>query len=68
MPKQLWNDPAIYRIQVTLPQNPLKNLNSYVIKSKEQSLVIDTDFTRPECRQARLPWPTNGIYNSTCKN
>lgn len=42
--------PSIYRIPVELPQNPLRTLNSYVIKTPEQSLIIDTGFNRPECR------------------
>lgn len=42
--------PSIYRIPVELPQNPLRTLNSYVIKTLEQSLIIDTGFNRPECR------------------
>ena len=42
--------PAIYRIPVVLPENPLQTLNSYVIDTPEQSLIIDTGFDRPECR------------------
>jgi len=41
-----------YRIQVPLPNNPLKALNSYVIKSKDRNLIIDTGFNRPECKEA----------------
>ena len=40
----------IYRIQVTLPNNPLKYLNSYLIKDPEGSLLIDTGFRMDECR------------------
>ena len=29
MVKQVWSDPAVYRIEVDLPQNPLHNLNVY---------------------------------------
>ena len=39
----------IYRIQVPLPKNPLRILNSYVIKGKDRNLVIDTGFRHPEC-------------------
>ena len=42
----------VYTIQVPLPDNPLRNLNSYVIKGERRSLVIDTGFNRPECREA----------------
>ena len=41
--------PNLYRIEVPLPQNPLKALNSYVIKAKGQSLIIDTGMKRKEC-------------------
>ncbi|MEA4815020.1 MAG: MBL fold metallo-hydrolase [Oscillospiraceae bacterium] len=41
----------VYRIDVPLPNNPLKNLNSYVILG-ERSLIIDTGFNLPECRAA----------------
>ena len=41
----------IWRIEVVLPGNPLKLLNSYFIKGApgEKSLLIDTGFRRPEC-------------------
>lgn len=42
----------IYIIEVVLPNNPLKVLNSYVIKGKERSLVIDTGFNQKECKDA----------------
>ncbi len=38
----------IYMIEVVLPENPLKAINSYVIKGKEKSLIIDTGFNRKE--------------------
>lgn len=38
----------IYRIQVPLPGNPLKSLNSYVIKG-ERNLIVDSGFNQPEC-------------------
>lgn len=41
----------VYRIDVPLPNNPLKNLNSYVILG-ERSLIIDTGFNLPECLAA----------------
>lgn len=42
----------IYRIQVPLPRNPLRLLNSYLIRGEERSLLIDTGFRQPECREA----------------
>ena len=52
MVEKIWSAPEVFRILVELPQNPLRNLNSYVICSKGHSLVIDTGFNRPECRKA----------------
>ena len=40
----------IYRIPVALPNNPLKSLNSYLIKDPDQSLLVDTGFRMEECR------------------
>lgn len=50
MVQQMYQD--IYRIQVPLPRNPLKELNSYVIKGQDRNLVIDTGFNRKECQIA----------------
>lgn len=52
MVEKVWNCPEIFRVYVPLPDNPLKNLNSYVIRTPSASLVIDTGFRRPECRAA----------------
>ena len=41
--------PDLYRIEVPLPRNPLKAINSYIIKDKRQSLIIDTGMNRQEC-------------------
>ena len=49
---QVWDRPAVYAIPVPLPDNPLKNLNVYLIRTETRDLVIDTGFQRPECRQA----------------
>lgn len=46
--------PGIYKIQVPLPKNPLRALNSYLIKGKERNLLIDTGFNWPECKAAQL--------------
>lgn len=44
--------PDIYRIEIELPKNPLKSINSYVIKGDARDLVVDTAMNRPECRKA----------------
>lgn len=46
------SDPEIYSIYVELPDNPLKNLNSYVLCSEGENLIIDTGFNRPECHKS----------------
>ncbi|NLB52594.1 MAG: MBL fold metallo-hydrolase [Syntrophomonadaceae bacterium] len=45
---------GIYQIHVPLPGNPLKYLNSYLIKGNDRSLLIDTGFNWPECKEAQL--------------
>ena len=42
----------IYRIGVPLPNNPLRELNSYFIRGEDRDLLIDTGFRNPVCRQA----------------
>ena len=42
----------IYRIPVPLPDNPLKELNSFLIKGNGRNLLIDTGFCRKECYDA----------------
>ncbi len=42
----------LYRIEVALPGNPLKILNSYYIKGDNRELLIDTGFRMPECQAA----------------
>jgi glyoxylase-like metal-dependent hydrolase (beta-lactamase superfamily II) len=39
----------LFRIMVPLPGSPLKFLNSYVVRSAERNLVIDTGLNRDEC-------------------
>ncbi len=43
---------TIYSIKIPLPGNPLKDLNSYVIKTPKRNLIIDTGFNMPECLAA----------------
>jgi glyoxylase-like metal-dependent hydrolase (beta-lactamase superfamily II) len=42
----------LYRIEVPLPNSPLKELNSYVIKTDDRNLIIDTGFNRSVCFEA----------------
>ncbi len=44
----------IYTIPVPLPNNPLRELNSYFIKGESRNLLIDTGFHLDECRNALL--------------
>lgn len=44
--------PNLYRIIIPLPNSPLKDLNSYVIKAGERNLIIDTGFNRNVCFEA----------------
>ncbi|MDR0425093.1 MAG: MBL fold metallo-hydrolase [Clostridiales Family XIII bacterium] len=41
-----------YRISVPLPQNPLKELNSYFIRGDDRELLIDLGFRMHACREA----------------
>jgi glyoxylase-like metal-dependent hydrolase (beta-lactamase superfamily II) len=44
--------PHIYRVEIPLPNNPLKETNSYIIKSGRRNLIIDTGMNRKECKSA----------------
>ena len=44
----------LYRIPVQLPGSPLKELNSYLIKDPERSLLVDTGFGMDACLEALL--------------
>ncbi len=39
----------LFRIEVPLPQNPLKSINSYIVRGNERNLMIDTGMNRKEC-------------------
>ncbi len=47
-------DTDFFRLEIPLPQNPLKAVNSYVIKGPHRTLVVDTGLNRPECRRTLL--------------
>jgi len=42
----------IFRIEIPLPESPLKSLNSYVIRASGRNLIIDTGLNREECHTA----------------
>jgi len=46
--------PNTYRIEIPLPENPLKAVNSYLIKGQERFLIIDTGMNREECMREML--------------
>lgn len=39
----------IYRMELPLPRNPLRTINSYLVRGRDRWLVIDTGMNRPEC-------------------
>jgi glyoxylase-like metal-dependent hydrolase (beta-lactamase superfamily II) len=47
MLKEVFAD--IYRMEIPLPRNPLRAINSYVVRGRDRCLVIDTGMNRPEC-------------------
>ena len=49
MAERLTND--LWRLDIPLVGNPLKNLNSYLLLG-ERSLLIDTGFRQQACREA----------------
>jgi glyoxylase-like metal-dependent hydrolase (beta-lactamase superfamily II) len=44
--------PNIYRLEIPLPESPLKAVNSYLIKGRGHHLVVDCGLRRKECRDA----------------
>ena len=44
--------PHLYRIEIPLPKNPLRSLNSYLIEAEGRFLLIDTGMNREACRRA----------------
>jgi len=41
--------PNLYRAEIPLPRNPLKAVNSYMIKGDGRFLIVDTGMNREEC-------------------
>ncbi|MEA4896412.1 MAG: MBL fold metallo-hydrolase [Oscillospiraceae bacterium] len=52
MPEEIITN--LYRLQIKLPNSPLKMLNSYLIKGEERNLLIDTGFNHIECRESLM--------------
>ena len=52
MPEEILKN--LYRLQIHLPNSPLKNLNCYVIKGEARNILIDTGFKHPECKEELL--------------
>jgi glyoxylase-like metal-dependent hydrolase (beta-lactamase superfamily II) len=44
--------PNLSKVEIPLPKNPLKTLNSYIIKDTERNLIIDTGWDQKECMDA----------------
>lgn len=44
----------IYQIKVPLPDNPLKELNAYLVKGVSAHMLVDTGFRRRECYEALM--------------
>ncbi|MGA1872957.1 MAG: MBL fold metallo-hydrolase [Thermoplasmatota archaeon] len=42
---------GIFRLELPLPRNPLRSVNSYIITGGRRNLVVDTGMNRPECRE-----------------
>jgi len=38
----------LYKIEIPLPKNPLKAINSYVIKNSGRNLIVDTGWNQKE--------------------
>lgn len=43
--------PNLFKLEVPLPNNPLKALNCYVVTA-ERNLIVDTGMNRHECKEA----------------
>ena len=49
-------DNHLFMTVIPLPNNPLRQINVYIIRGEEggRNLIIDTGFNRPECEEALL--------------
>ena len=44
--------PDLFRIDIPLPNSPLKATNAYLIRGPERALLIDTGMNRKACLDA----------------
>ncbi|MFC1847989.1 MBL fold metallo-hydrolase [Chloroflexota bacterium] len=44
--------PGIFRVEIPLPKNPLRALNSYIVRGNGRFLMVDTGQNREECIEA----------------
>lgn len=49
---KIYDNPEIYQVYIPLPNNPLKNLNCYIVKTGQGNLIVDTGFNQIECLEA----------------
>jgi glyoxylase-like metal-dependent hydrolase (beta-lactamase superfamily II) len=56
MPEELF--PGLFREKIPLPNNPLRAVNSYVVKGDGRFLVVDTALNCPECLAAMKAYLT----------
>lgn len=45
---------GVWRIRVPLPGNPLKHVNSYVVRGGDRALIVDTGMGLDECYDAMI--------------
>lgn len=46
--------PNIYIFSVPLPHSPLKEINTYVIKTPDRNVLFDTAYNMPQCQEALI--------------
>jgi glyoxylase-like metal-dependent hydrolase (beta-lactamase superfamily II) len=46
--------PGLYRIEIPLPQSPLKAVNVYVLRGEQRFLVVDTGWNQEKCLRSML--------------
>ncbi|MGI6548453.1 MAG: MBL fold metallo-hydrolase [Syntrophomonadales bacterium] len=46
--------PGLFKLEIPLPGNPLKAVNSYVFKTPDRNLIVDTGMNRQECLDAMM--------------
>lgn len=52
MVEQILTD--LYRLQIPIPNSPLKALNAYLIKGEDRFLLVDTGLNREDCLRPML--------------